>query len=260
VAPYNISFIGAGSLAEALSHGLRAGGHKILSFSSKGGESAAKLAELSGALWIHDYYIPDNCDVVIVAVTDTAVAEVAGKIKLPDNAVIVHTAGSVKMSALLRETHCGVLYPLQTFTKGFSPDLREVPFFIEASEKSTLKILYELVKTMGAEAWECDSDRRRYLHLAAVFTNNFSNFMMTAGGTIAVQAGFDQTVLLPLIEETARKALRTGPRAAQTGPAVRHDAGTMKNHIELLSFSPEYRELYSQISNLIMEYYKKKTE
>jgi len=83
--------------------------------------------------------------------------------------------------------------------------------------------------------------------------------MMTAGGTIAAQAGFDPDVLRPLIEETARKALRAGPPAAQTGPAVRHDAGTMKNHIELLSFSPEYSELYIRISGLITDYYKNRT-
>lgn len=246
-------------MAEALCRGLAAGGHRILSVSSKGGTSAAELAESSGAFWIKDYSIPDNCDIVIVAVTDTAVAEVADKIRLPEKTVLVHTAGSVSMSALGRTTYCGVLYPLQTFTKGFSPDLREVPFFIEGTEKSTLKMLQELVESMGAEVRECDSDRRKYLHLAAVFTNNFANFMMTAGGTIATQAGFDPAVLRPLIEETARKALRAGPYAAQTGPAVRHDAGTMKNHIELLSFSPEYSELYIRISGLIMDYYKKKT-
>lgn len=258
MAPYKISFIGAGSVAEALCRGLTAGGHKILSVSSRGGVSAAELAKCSGALWVSDYSIPDDCDIVIVSVTDTAVTEVADKILLPDKTVIVHTAGSVEMSALGRKTRCGVLYPLQTFTKGFSPDLRKVPFFIEGAEKSTLKILQELVESMGAEARECDSDRRKYLHLAAVFTNNFANFMMTAGGIIAVQAGFDPEVLRPLIEETARKALCVGPLAAQTGPAVRHDAGTMKNHIELLSFSPEYSELYIRISGLITDYYKKR--
>lgn len=256
MAPYNISFIGAGSVAEALCRGLTAGGHKILSVSSKGGVSAAALAERSGAMRVRDYSIPDNCDIVIVCVTDTAVSEVAARIRLPEKTVIVHTAGSVEMSVLGRNTRCGVLYPLQTFTKGFSPDLSKVPFFIEGAEKSTLKLLQELVESMGAEARECDSGHRKYLHLAAVFTNNFANFMMTAGGTIAEQAGFDPDVMRPLIEETARKALRAGPAAAQTGPAVRHDEGTMKNHIELLSFSPEYSELYIRVSGLITDYYK----
>jgi len=260
VAPYNISFIGAGNVAEALCKGFQAANQKILSVSSRGGESAERLSAITGALWIRDYYIPDNCDIVIVAVNDASVAEVAKNIRLPDTAVIVHTAGSVGMAALGRDSHCGVFYPLQTFTKGFSPDLHKVPFFIEASEASTLKILHELGSMIGSGVWECNSDSRKYLHLAAVFTNNFSNFMMTAGEDIASQAGFDPGVLRPLIEETARKALRTGPRAAQTGPAVRHDTETMKNHSDLLSFSPEYRELYSYISRLIMENNKKNTK
>lgn len=255
--PYNISFIGAGNVAEALCTGLKAEGQKILSVASRGGDSARQLAKSAGAVWTRDNTITENCDIVIVAVNDISVAEVAKSIRLPGKTVIVHTAGSVSLSALGRTTHAGVLYPLQTFSKGFSPDLRKVPFFIEATDKSTLKVLHNLGMLIGAGAWECDSERRRYLHLAAVFTNNFSNFMMTVGEVIASRAGFDPALLKPLMEETARKAIVAGPSSSQTGPAVRHDALTLKNHVELLSFSPEYRELYEQISLLITEYYKK---
>ena len=55
-----------------------------------------------------------------------------------------------------------------------------------------------------------------------------------------------------------RKALRTGPEAAQTGPAVRHDTGTVKSHIELLSFSPQYQKLYRLVSRMIAGHYRKR--
>lgn len=80
--------------------------------------------------------------------------------------------------------------------------------------------------------------------------------MMTAGETIASEAGFDPSLLHPLIEETARKALRAGPARAQTGPAVRHDTKTIKSHLDLLSFSPEYQKLYRLISTMIADHYK----
>ena len=81
--------------------------------------------------------------------------------------------------------------------------------------------------------------------------------MMTTGESIAKRAGIDPLLLRPLIEETARKAVRTGPSAAQTGPAVRHDSGTIKSHIDLLSFSPQYQKLYRLISSMIAGYYGK---
>jgi len=80
--------------------------------------------------------------------------------------------------------------------------------------------------------------------------------MMTTGEAIAKEAGFDPSLLRPLMEETVRKALRTGPENAQTGPAVRHDDTTIECHLELLSFSPEYRKLYRLISSMITQHYK----
>jgi predicted short-subunit dehydrogenase-like oxidoreductase (DUF2520 family) len=256
VAIYNISFIGAGNVAESLSAGLAAAGHRIVSVASKSGASARLLADSMGAEWRHDLSLPDNCEIVILAVNDNVVASLASEITLPEGAIIVHTAGSVPLSALGREVSAGVLYPLQTFTRGFSPNLGRVPFFVEAADILTLKILKELGNNIGAGAWECDSRQRMYLHVAAVFTNNFSNFMMTTGETIAAEAGIDPELLRPLMEETVRKALRTGPAASQTGPAVRHDTNTLKSHLELLSFSPEYQKLYRLVSEMIAGHYK----
>ena len=252
----NISFIGAGNVAETLCKGLTAAGHRIISVASSGGESARVLAGATGAAWRKDLSIPDNCDILILAVTDTAVAGVAREVNLPDRTVIAHTAGSVSIDALGRKQRAGVFYPLQTFTRGFAPDLKKVPFFIEATDEPALNLLRELAADIGAGAWECDSEKRRQLHVAAVFANNFANFMMTSGEALATGAGFDPSLLRPLMEETFRKALRTGPERAQTGPAVRHDDRTMESHLELLSFSPEYQELYRMISRMISDHYK----
>lgn len=258
MATYNISFIGAGNVAESLIAGLAAAGHKIVSVASRGGESARLLAASSGAEWRHDLTVPEICDLLIISVTDTAVENIAAEAVIPASAAIAHTAGSVSLAALGRTSGAGVLYPLQTFTKGFPPDLGKVPFFIEATDSKTLTMLKEIGESIGSGAWECDSEARKQLHIAAVFTNNFSNFMMTTGEAIAERAGIDPKLLRPLIEETARKAVRTGPVAAQTGPAVRHDMGTVKSHIELLSFSPQYQKLYRMISRMITGHYRKK--
>jgi len=258
--PYNISFIGAGNVAEALCHGLRQAGQRIISVSSKQGDSAKKLAAETGALWIRENVIPDNCDIVIIAVPDNAIAEVSKNLAVPENVILAHTAGSMPLESLGRTLRAGVLYPLQTFSRGFSTDLHKVPFFIEATDRQTFKTLKELSLLVGSGAWECNTARRMHLHVAAVFANNFSNFMMTAGELLAFRAGFDPSLLKPLMEETMRKTILMGPSKAQTGPAVRHDIQTINSHLELLSFSPEYKDLYRQISKLISEYYKKTGE
>ncbi len=258
MATYNISFIGAGNVAESLAAGLVAAGHRIVSVSSRNGVTAEALAARTGAEFRRDMVVPEECELLLISVTDTAVVQVAAQAVIPAHTVVAHTAGSVPLSALGRTSGAGVLYPLQTFTKGFPPDLRKVPFFIEATDSHTMHILRETGASIGAGVWECDSQKRRQLHVAAVFTNNFSNFMMTTGEAVAREAGIDPSLLRPLMEETVRKAVRTGPEAAQTGPAVRHDTVTVKSHIELLSFSPQYQKLYRLVSRMITGHYRKK--
>jgi predicted short-subunit dehydrogenase-like oxidoreductase (DUF2520 family) len=254
---YNISFIGAGNVAQALCAALKTAGHRIVSVASKTGNSARSLALSVGAEWKHDLSAPETCDILVIAVNDDSVEQVSSALEVSEGTVIAHTAGSVPLSALGRTSRAGVFYPLQTFTKGCLPDMKKVPFFIEASDNRSLEILRDLGNSIGSGTWECDSDRRMYIHMAAVFTNNFSNFMMTAGERIVSDAGFDPALLRPLMEETARKAIVAGPAQAQTGPAVRHDEKTIKSHLELLSFLPEYQELYEKISTLIGDYYNK---
>ena len=256
MATYNISFIGAGNVAESLATGLAAAGHRILSVASRNGLTASGLAAATGAEYRHDLVIPDECDLLLICVSDAAVEQVASSATVHTGTVIAHTAGSIPLEALGRSKGAGVLYPLQTFTKGFPPDLGKVPFFVEATDSHAMEVLRNTGESIGAGVWECDSVKRKQLHLAAVFTNNFSNFMMTAGEDVAMEAGFDPALLRPLMEETIRKAVRTGPEAAQTGPAVRHDAGTVKSHIELLSFSPQYQKLYRLVSRMIASHYR----
>ena len=59
-------------------------------------------------------------------------------------------------------------------------------------------------RTLKESLW-ADSEQRKSLHLAAVFTCNFTNHMyaLAAGLLKKYRASFE--VMLPLIDETARK-------------------------------------------------------
>jgi hypothetical protein len=60
------------------------------------------------------------------------------------------------------------------------------------------------------------------------------------------------------MRETVGKAIEMGPVNAQTGPAVRYDLNTIEKHLDLLSYSPEMKDIYELITNSIVRYYKKK--
>ena len=62
-------------------------------------------------------------------------------------------------------------------------------------------------------------------------------------------------VMLPLIDETARKVHELAPRDAQTGPAVRYDENVMNKHLSMLADSQALQEIYKLMSKSIHEHH-----
>ena len=227
---YRTVLIGRGNVASHLAVALEKTGHKVLSV---GGRTRTQP-------------IPKDADLYVIAVTDSSIASVAQEVG--DVAgMVVHTAGSVPMSVLPQRNR-GVLYPLQTFTKGKSLDIREVPLFIESD--GDINFLRQVACRISNNVREMDSSRRRYLHLAAVFCNNFTNHMYRITESMLAAHDIPFSVMLPLIDETARKVHSLSPADAQTGPAVRWNQDVMAAQIELLE-REDLKQLYQIISNSI---------
>ena len=69
---------------------------------------------------------------------------------------------------------------------------------------------------------------------------------------VLAQKGLPFDVMLPLVDETARKVHELSPKAAQTGPAIRGDQNVMKAQAALLD-TPE-RTIYELLSKSIQEH------
>ncbi len=254
---YNISFAGAGRVAEAFCKEMFRAGHRIVNVVSETEQNGVALAGHCNALWSERPVFSDLCDLIIVAVPDNRLKNVLAGIRCRRNCIVAHTAGSYGMEVFPEDIERkGVIYPLQTFTKGREISLVNVPFFLEASDQSTLPVLENLVLSVGGTVHYADTDQRRMLHVAAIFACNFINHNLTACKEIASRAGFQFSILEPLIRETVSKALGSGPENSQTGPAVRHDTDTIEKHMELLSSFPDLQEMYRAITQSIINHYK----
>ncbi len=251
-----IVIIGAGRVGSALGRALHTQGNTILKIVSRSAEKAAALASEFGCEHGNELLIPMDSDVVILAVNDDALRNVLGELKVPRKTVVAHTAGSVDLGVFdIGISNHGVFYPLQTFTRGRKYDFTSIPLFIEANNDYSEKLLRSLALSLSNKVFSLDSDKRKYLHLAAVFSCNFVNHMYCAGEVITTRAGMDFNVLIPLLRETMDKASDMGPEKSQTGPAVRNDKNTIEKHLELLSFSPDLQKIYRVITDSIIKKY-----
>ena len=187
-----------------------------------------------------------QADVTIIAVSDDAIAEVSSKIS---NAFVVHTSGSFAMNLLENKTNKGVFYMLQTFSKNKKVDFSEVPFCLEAENKKDLELLEKLAKLVGNKIYHINSEQRKAIHISAVFVNNFTNHMYKTGNDICKEHKVPFEILHPLIKETAAKIETLSPEKAQTGPAIRNDKKTIKNHLNLLNKNQQ--KIYKMVTKSI---------
>jgi len=254
----NFCFIGAGNLATHLSKAFQNKGFDISQVYSRTELSAKELAEKLAANYVTlADEIDLNADIYFVALKDSAVDEVLSQINF-GNKLVVHCSGSLPLSALRKYAeNIGVFYPLQTFSKSRDVDFKEIPVFIESNSAKNEKVLLQLAREISDSVSVIDSDKRKTLHISAVFACNFVNYFYSIAAEILKSKDIPFDVLKPLIVETAGKVLEIHPEKAQTGPAVRFDENIINAHLQELNNFGEYRQLYKSISKSIFEHYKK---
>lgn len=192
-------------------------------------------------------------DLNIICVKDDAIGELVKR--MPKRIPAVHTSGSVSISVFEGFQKSGIFYPLQTFSKDRDLELKSSYFLLEASGEFEQELREFCENYFTNNILFCNSEQRKKIHLAAVFANNFINHLLLCSKEILDQEEIDFKILEPLVKETISKAFDVGPLTAQTGPAVRNDLLTLKNHLEMLK-----DENLKNIYKLLTESIRKRTD
>ncbi len=247
-----IVFIGSGNVACHLARAFKDAGAKIVQVCSRTAANAESLAGSVGAIAITELSEVDtSADFCIICVGDSAVAGAAERLPHMDG-IVLHTSGSVPMEVLKAASErVGVLYPLQTFSKGRALDVAKVPFFTEASEAEVLESVDSLASMVSCSVHHADSSTRPLLHVAGVLACNFPNYLLGCAADVLARGGYNLDVLRPLVQETIDKAFTSGADSAQTGPARRGDMHTIAMHASILP--PMQAEIYNMLSRAIMQ-------
>jgi predicted short-subunit dehydrogenase-like oxidoreductase (DUF2520 family) len=251
-----VVIVGSGNVAEAFARTMgMAHGVELMQIFARNSERGMAVARVGGCQWVADPEELAEADIYIISVSDRAVKSVAESLNIPEDAILVHTAGSVPIDALPeRRGGRGIFYPLQSFSSGRSVSLAQVPIFVEADGEATRERLMAFAQKLSSRVEYADSERRRVIHLAGVLVNNFVNHLYAVGGDVVSSAGLDFDTLKPLIAETAAKAIATNdPTTVQTGPAVRGDMVVTERHMAMLGNDERKQQIYKLITESIWE-------
>ncbi len=245
-----VSLIGSGNVAHHLIQAFQA------STSVELVQVYARRKEAVSAIIAKDKITSDisslkEADVYIISVSDDAIASVSTQLPF-SNKLVVHTSGTSPMTVLSDKNRRGVFYPLQTFSKTKALDFRQVPMCLESEQPQDLALLKQLASLISDKVFEIDSEKRKALHVAAVYVSNFVNHLYGIGEEICVENQIPFEVLKPLIKEVADKINYLSPQQAQTGPAKRADMKTIEAHLEFLKDDFEKKEIYQLLNQSIM--------
>ncbi len=192
--------------------------------------------------------VPEDTTVLLLAVPDDALHEVANQVALagshPGGCAALHLSGALSTD-VLAPLHgagyaVGSLHPLQTVADPWSGADRLVGCaYAVAGEPAALTAARRIVAALGGRALVIPPTLRPLYHAAAVFA---SNYVLAAAAVVArtlAEAGIpeDEAVAaaLPLMRGTMDNVEQLGFGAALTGPVARGDLDTVRLHLSRLS-------------------------
>ena len=246
-----LSIIGSGNVGQHLiSAFAQASEIELVQVFSRKANQVSHLVENEKI--VSDLSLLMDADLFIIAVSDDAIPTVSRQIPF-QNKLVVHTSGSIAISALDEKNRKGVFYPLQTFSKNKAVDFRTIPICVESQNASDFQLLEQVAKTISDQLFAVNSEQRKALHVAAVFVNNFSNHLYTIASDICNEHQLPFGILQPLIKETAEKIMVLSPSEAQTGPAKRKDQRTLDAHLKMLT-NPMQKKIYSLLTQSIQSH------
>jgi predicted short-subunit dehydrogenase-like oxidoreductase (DUF2520 family) len=252
----NFNLIGSGNTASFFAQKLSAAGHTCIGIYSRNEETAGELAlEVRSKVYQSLSEIKDGADVCIVAISDNAIKDISKQLSFRDT-VLLHTAGSVDMDVLSTAAkYIGVIWPVYSIVKYKLPDHRHIPCVYEASTEKAREAIMAIGQTFTNILNEASADQRRWLHLSAVLSNNFTNHLMGIAEQICKNQQIPFSMLIPILQQTFERVASASPYEVQTGPARRGDDAIIRKHMDMLQSHPEWQNLYQSITSSIEKMY-----
>ncbi|HKY58688.1 MAG TPA: Rossmann-like and DUF2520 domain-containing protein [Aeromicrobium sp.] len=246
-----VGVVGAGRVGAVLAAKFRAAGHPVVGVSGRSAASQLRIQTLlEGVESLEPAEVVERADVVLIAVPDDALADVAAELAAHVRAgqVVMHTSGRHGLAVLAPMTDAGAraiaFHPAMTFT-GTEVDLERACAYGLTARPADRPLAEALVIELGGTPeWIDETDRTSY-HAALSHGANHLNTLVAQAMDVLRGAGVadPSAVLRPLLTAALDNTLAYGD-AALTGPVARGDVSTVQAHTETLAGQPEILDAY----------------
>ena len=206
-------------------------------------ESTSRLPELLGAERRPIAELAADADLLLVAVSDRAIAEVAERIP-ETNAIVFHASGAL---TALRGGFS--LHPLKSLAPVGEPSrLDDALLVFEGNHRDVAR---EVAGAIGARFAEVTAETKARYHAGAVFGANYVALMLElAEELIGIYDARDDLVRLA---QSAMANWRAGEgRGRFTGPAIRGDRETIERHLAALADRPQVAKIYALLADELL--------
>ncbi|WP_154795663.1 pantoate--beta-alanine ligase [Occultella kanbiaonis] len=241
-----VGVVGAGRVGTVLASALRSVGHAVVGASGGSEDTLDRIdALLPGVPVLEVEAVVERSELLLLTVPDDVLADlVSGLAALgafQPGQLVVHTAGRYGTGVLAPARAAGAIplaiHPAMTFT-GTSLDLSRIvgaPFAVTAAPP-VLPIAQALVVEIGGEPVVLGEDVRGLYHAALAHGANHLVTLTAQAIRLLAAAGVEDggQLLTPLLQAALDGALRGG-EASLTGPVVRGDVGTVREHLAALA-------------------------
>ncbi len=185
--------------------------------------------------WSED--LPE-ADIVLIAVKDDAIAEVADRLagKLAAVGVVAHMSGFVPVTALRPIQAAGAavggFHPLQSMPDPESGAMALAGAHVGiGGDPLAVDALTHLADSLGLKAFSLTDHARPAYHAAAAAAANFVVASLAVSADLFSAADVDPAVAEPLVRRVVDNVFEKGAAASLTGPIARGDVDTVIGHL-----------------------------
>jgi predicted short-subunit dehydrogenase-like oxidoreductase (DUF2520 family) len=248
-----VVIIGSGNMAQAIIKASQNLEIEIVGIYGRNNENSLHIASQNKIINFDNLTnIPSNVDLYLLCVNDDAIENISKSIVVKGG-LVVHFSGLKNIDEIKSQDNKAVFWPIESINKNTFSSFINTPICIEANTDENYRIIEAFADRLTKNVLNINSEQRKYLHLAATITNNFTNHLIALAKNELDNKGLDYQILKHLLTKSIINSFSYEPNQIQTGPAIRNDLNTMKQHLNLIE-NKNLKTLYEFMSKSIFEF------